>query len=134
MSQTLQELRDLDAFAYASYLGVRDRIRMLIGRFAATSATTTPPPTASMTMRISYKPLTGTEKWIVVSKEATVADVHTAIFKCDGTPVDRQRLIFAGKALESHSLYSYGIKGGSILRLVVGLHGSYSVKEAIKLR
>jgi hypothetical protein len=81
-----------------------------------------PPPTT--TINIYYKSLTGITRPLTVSKGATIGHVMAGICAVDGTPVDQQKLIFAGKELDpERSLDSYKIQAGSTLHLVLRLRG-----------
>merc|ERR1719411_1731296 len=67
---------------------------------------------------------------IDVTSTATVESVVQAVQKKEGIPADQQRLIYAGKQLESGStLASYGIQNESTLHLVVGLLGGHCQED-----
>mmetsp|Transcript_10085 Transcript_10085/g.26137 ORF Transcript_10085/g.26137 Transcript_10085/m.26137 type:complete len:327 (-) Transcript_10085:200-1180(-) len=74
---------------------------------------------------LSVKGLTG--KTIEVSAKASdfVCDIKEKIRDHDGTPVDQQRMIFAGRQLEDYrTLAEYGIRRGAhTLHLVLRLRG-----------
>ena len=75
--------------------------------------------------KLSVKSLTG--KTIVLRvnlEEDTIADVKGLLEEADGTPVNQQRLIFAGKQLKNpFPLVHYNIQKESTLHIVCRLRG-----------
>mmetsp|Transcript_57490 Transcript_57490/g.138858 ORF Transcript_57490/g.138858 Transcript_57490/m.138858 type:complete len:98 (-) Transcript_57490:2355-2648(-) len=73
-------------------------------------------------MTVNIKTLTGkTIRIEGVDARWSVVDLKLAVEKEEEIPVDQQRLIHSGKALdkEGDTLASYGVKHGSVLHLVL---------------
>ena len=59
-----------------------------------------------------------------VDRQATIDDVKSVLEDLEGTPVNRQRLIFNGIQLEDgRTLEDYNVRNGSTLHLVLRLGG-----------
>jgi hypothetical protein len=59
-----------------------------------------------------------------IDKHATVQDLMNEVERVDGITAGQQRLIYAGKQMEPHKTLSrYGVKGGSVVHLVLRLVG-----------
>ena len=73
---------------------------------------------------IFVQTLTGKKFSLVVSPSETVEEVMGKIHEQEGIPVDQQRLIFAGKQLETEfTLADYNVSNESTLHLVLRLRG-----------
>jgi len=73
---------------------------------------------------IFIQTLTGKKFPLVVSPSVTVEEVMDKIYEQEGIPHDQQRLIFAGKQLETGStLAEYNVSNKSTLHLVLRLRG-----------
>jgi hypothetical protein len=73
---------------------------------------------------IYIKTMTGRTIEFNINSLSTVDSLYRFIAEKEGVPVDQQRLIFAGKQLESgHFLSDYNIKKGSSISLVLRLRG-----------
>ena len=58
-------------------------------------------------------------------KSTTVGQLKSMIQGREGVPPDQQRLIYAGYQLaDDNPLFSYGVREGSILHLVLRLRGT----------
>ena len=93
----------------------------------------------SQTMSLFVKTLTGKTIMIEVLKSGTVDSIKNAVAKKEGIPPDQQRLIYAGKQLESEStLVEHGITHESTIHLILRLRNSNkqdssSAGESVKL-
>jgi hypothetical protein len=73
---------------------------------------------------IYIKTMTGKTIEFNMNSFSTVDSLYRFIAEKEGVPVDQQRLIFAGKQLETgHFLSDYNIKNGSSVSLVLRLRG-----------
>jgi hypothetical protein len=81
--------------------------------------------TGSESARAIYiQTLTGKKFPLVVSPAETTESVMAKICDEEGIPIDQQRLLFAGKQLESgYSLAEYNVSDGATLYLVLRLRG-----------
>jgi len=81
-------------------------------------------PSASGTMNIKVKTLTGKEIEIDIEADDTIARIKERVEEKEGIPPPQQRLIFGGKQMTDDKKASeYNIEGGSVLHLVLALRG-----------
>jgi ubiquitin len=79
---------------------------------------------SSQLFKIFVKTLTGRTIEIYISSRTTVDELHDLITDKDGIPAEQQRLIFAGKQLESKKIAGdYAITNESTINLVLRLRG-----------
>lgn len=82
------------------------------------------PKTNQSEITIEVKTLEGKKFNIQCKPDLTIESVKMLIYAKEKTPVDEQRLIFAGKQMEeSRTLSFYGINDGSSIHLVKRLRG-----------
>ena len=75
--------------------------------------------TEPMQIIVAPNPLT-----LVVTRNTTTEEAKMLIQEKEGTPVARQRLIYAGRQLDAlRTLKDYNVQPGSTLRMVLRLHG-----------
>ncbi|GIQ79371.1 ubiquitin [Kipferlia bialata] len=80
---------------------------------------------------LTVRTLAGRSLPIGLPEGATVADLKWAIAAREGTKPSQQRLIFAGKLLDSaHTLDHYNIQSGATLHLVLHLRGGLGAPHA----
>jgi ubiquitin len=83
------------------------------------------------TETIHIKTMTGKTIQFDINRLDTVDSLNKFISEREGVPVDQQRLIFAGKQLESgHFLSDYNIKNGDSVSLVLRLRGGMHHKTS----
>jgi hypothetical protein len=79
---------------------------------------------SSEIFKIEVRTMTGRTIEIYISSRTTVDELYDLITDKDGIPAEQQRLIFAGKQLESFRFAGdYGIKDKSTISLVLRLRG-----------
>ena len=84
-------------------------------------------------MQIHVKTLFGTEFTLAVGPHETIEDVQYKLQDKEGTLCWEQRLIFAGKQLETHrTLAYYGVREQSVMHLVPRLRGGMMTEESGK--
>ncbi len=100
-------------------LAQAERQRAAEAKVAATPARHQGP---EQRMQICVKTLTGNVANIDVEALDTIADIKLKFQNQEGTPAEKQKLIFGGKQLEdSRALADYGIKQGAAVHVVVAL-------------
>lgn len=81
--------------------------------------------------KVYVKTLTGRMIELYISSQTTIHEIKEMIQKKDGTPVDQQRLIFAGRQLEVSQLVGmYNISHKATLHLVLTLRGGMHHKSS----
>ncbi|KAL6466037.1 hypothetical protein MHYP_G00261700 [Metynnis hypsauchen] len=66
----------------------------------------------------------GQLKTYEVTEEETVDELQKKVYNKEGTPINQQRLIFAGRQLDSgRKLKEYGIENGSTIQMTLRLRG-----------
>ena len=94
----------------------------------ATPATTTSSTIESGPFKITVKTLTSKTHEVPARSSTTICEVMTLVEKADGTPTDKQRIIFEGKQLEEDkTLADYGVNDGDMLYLALRLRGGKPV-------
>lgn len=94
------------------------KIRVLAGATAALIFSMTPVAAETIYVRT----LAGESTPIEIALDASVAALKDAIAETQGTPAERQRLIFAGSELEDErSLADYNMHDESTVHLVIKL-------------
>jgi hypothetical protein len=79
---------------------------------------------SSQSFKIYVKTLTGRSFELVINSQTTIDELHGLITDNDGIPAEQQRLIFAGKQLESKRLAGdYAITNESTIHLNLRLRG-----------
>ena len=79
---------------------------------------------ASSTMQIFVKTLTGKQLFVEVTGDTTIEEIKGQIHEKEGIPPDQQRLIFAGKQLETErTVADYGLRNEDVIHMVLRLRG-----------
>lgn len=79
---------------------------------------------SSQLFKIYVKTLTGRTIELYISSQTSIDEIHGLITDNDGIPAEQQRLIFAGKQLESKRFAGdYGMTNESTISLVLRLRG-----------
>ena len=79
-------------------------------------------------MQIFLKLLSGKTILLEVEPSDTVENVKAKILDKDGIPVEKQRLIFAGKEIENNkTLATYNIQHESTVNLLLRLRGGFTI-------
>ena len=125
----------LDAIDEAKLsLSDEERAQLDTGRYEAAAAAVAAlegvpgPGEPTVIMSIFVKTLTGSHISLEVEPTTLVEEVKAMLQAEEGYPVERQRLIFAGKELEDgHMLQEYGIAKDYTLHLVLRVNTPFSV-------
>lgn len=75
-------------------------------------------------VNVNIKTLTGKTLTLSVSLDDTVLETKLKVLELEGTPIDQQRLIYAGKQLEDLLLLAgCGVHASSTMHMVLRLRG-----------